>query len=175
MPLKLIIVLDSVRSIYNVGSVFRFADGLGAEAVFTVGITPHPTHKGDSRLPHVIERNDKQLAKTALGAHTSVKTKHFENLVETVKFLKSNGYQIIGLEQHPDALNLLRYKVRVSKISLVLGNEVNGLSNDSLNQCDDLIQIPMQGMKNSLNVASAGSIAAYYLLNLSTVNRDLLE
>jgi len=170
MSVKLIIVLESVRSLYNVGSVFRLADGLGVEAVYTTGITPHSKTAKDKRLPHVLKRVENQLNKTALGAQRHVQTRHFTSVEECIEELKSSGYEIVALEQTKNATLLKDYHPKNQRIALILGNEVEGASQEALNLSNIVVQIPMQGKKNSLNITSAGSIAAYHLLNLSTSN-----
>ncbi len=145
-------LLDNVRSIYNVGSMLRTADGAGLRHLYVSGITPPPDHP--------------KIAKTALGAERAVGWTRGVNGLATAVALKALGCQLWALEGTPDAENLLAMAVPHSlpaPLVLVVGNEIAGIDPEILALCDKIVAIPMHGVKNSLNVASAFAIAAYYV------------
>lgn len=139
-------VLENLRSSFNVGSIFRLADGLGVESICLCGYTPGPEADG--------------VQKTAMGTTDSVPFKHFKNSVDAIHSLKAEGVEIVGLETAGKAQSLLHYKFQKST-ALVVGNERFGLDPKSLALCDALVELPLRGMKNSLNVATALSGAAF--------------
>jgi tRNA G18 (ribose-2'-O)-methylase SpoU len=144
------VLLDNIRSIYNVGSILRTADGAGLRHLHCCGITPPPDHP--------------KIAKTALGAEKSVGWTKSGNGLETAVSLKQRGYQLLALECTPDAILMSDVRLDNSQpIVLVVGNEIAGVDPDILAICDKTIMLPMQGVKNSLNVASAFAVAAYAL------------
>jgi len=167
--MKIVLVLDSIRSSHNVGAILRLADGLGVDKVYSTGITPHLLQADDDRLPHVIERAQNQISKTALGAEITVINKHYESTEQALQDIRVEGFKIIGLELTDTSIDLCRYKPASQRLAVVVGNEVDGLSESTLKLCDELVMIKMKGSKKSLNVSSAVSIATYYLQNLSTV------
>ena len=143
-------LLDNIRSVYNVGSILRTADGAGVGHLHCCGITPSPDHP--------------KIAKTALGAEKSVGWMKSGNGLETAVSLKQRGYQLLALECTPDATLLPDMKLDNNQpVVLVVGNEVAGVDPGILEICDKTIMLPMQGVKNSLNVASAFAVAAYAL------------
>ena len=144
-------LLDNIRSIYNVGSILRTADGVGVGHLHCCGITPPPDHP--------------KIAKTALGAEKSVRWTRYRNGLDTAVSLKERGYQLLALECAPDAILLpdLALDPAGPPILLVVGNEISGVDPGILAICDQTIMLPMQGVKNSLNVASAFAAAAYAL------------
>jgi tRNA G18 (ribose-2'-O)-methylase SpoU len=148
---EIIVVLDNIRSTYNVGAIFRSADAAGVNKIYLCGITPIPPNP--------------KISKVALGAEDYIvweKTKTTWRLLEK---LKKEGYFIIALEQGKKAKNIFKNKFnkRQDKIVLLLGPEVNGLSNEILKRTDKLLEIPMFGKKESLNVAVAFGIAIYQI------------
>ena len=144
------VLLDNIRSIYNVGSILRTADGAGLTHLHCCGITAPLDHP--------------KIVKTALGAEKSVGWTKSRNGLETAVSLKQRGYQLLALECTPEAIMLPDLKLDNSQpIVLVVGNEVTGVDPDILAICDQTIMLPMQGVKNSLNVASAFAVAAYAL------------
>lgn len=155
---KMIVVLDNIRSIFNVGSIFRTADALGAEKIYLCGLTPSPLDKLGRLRPKFI--------KTSLGSEKSVA---FEKRVSTARVLnklKKDGYKILAIEQHKNSTpyySLLPTTYSLKNIALVVGHEVRGLSGAVLKRADRILEIPMAGMKESLNVAVAFSIVAYEL------------
>ncbi len=159
MP-EIIVIAHNIRSTHNVGSIFRTAEGFGVSKIILSGYTPYPFIVGDSRLPHISEKLTAQIHKTALGAETMVPFEYQET--PDLQALKGAGFRIVGLEQNAKSIPLSEYKAP-EKIALLLGEEVHGIEQDLLNQCDDIIEIPMQGKKESFNVSVAAGIALYAL------------
>ena len=159
MP-EILIIAHNIRSTHNVGAIFRTAEGFGIEKVILSGYTPYPKIPLDSRLPHIAEKLTSQVHKTALGAEEMVPFEYVEypKLAE----LKKSGYRVVGLEQTPRATMLPDYQPS-EKIALLLGEEVEGIPDDLLEECDDIIEIPMRGKKESYNVSVATGIALYAL------------
>lgn len=156
------IILHDVRSIYNVGSILRTADGLGIGHVYMTGHTPYPRQSDDTRLPHVIERVERQLQKTALGAERNIYTAHRE-INPLISQLSGAGRAVVGIEQSHSAIPLKDYRVENEHIVLIFGSETNGLPGGVLKRCDAVVEIPMQGRKQSFNVSVAAAIAVYDL------------
>ena len=161
MKKPLILILNNLRSAQNVGSIIRTADAVGA-TIWTVGITPHPPVENDARPPYVIDRTSKMLAKTALGAERTILHHHFDELSTAITSARQLHYTISALEQAENSSNLFDYSSYQSQ-ALVCGTEVDGLSLSELTLCDNTLEIPMLGIKESLNVAVAASIAMYQL------------
>ena len=148
------ILLDNIRSVWNVGSIFRTADGLGINKLYLCGITPTPENES--------------MHKTSLGAENSIGWGYQRNALETAKRLKAEGYTLIALEQDSRANPLDSFEAAsLQKAVLIIGNEVTGVDPDILNLCDHIIHIPMHGQKQSLNVEAAFAIAAFTLLSSS--------
>ncbi len=160
MP-ELIIIAHNIRSTHNVGALFRTAEGFGITKIILSGYTPHPLLEQDSRLPHIAERLAKQINKTALGAEHMVSFEYFE--VPPIDTLKSQGFRIVALEQDPKSISLTKYSAP-EKIALVLGEEVEGIPSELLAQCQDILEIPMVGKKESFNVSVAAGIAMFSLM-----------
>ncbi|MCE7981282.1 MAG: TrmH family RNA methyltransferase [Caldilinea sp. CFX5] len=144
-------LLDNVRSLFNVGSIFRSADGAGFQRLHLCGITPTPENP--------------KLAKTALGAEQAVAWRHERNGVDAVEALRSQGFTRWALEEHPQAESLLTVTLPPAPLVLVVGNEVTGVDPGILAGCDKIVAIPMYGVKRSLNVATAFGVAAVILSN----------
>ncbi len=143
-----IAVLDNIRSMHNVGSVFRTADAFLIEAIFLCGYTPQPPHR--------------DINKTALGATESVDWMYFATTMEAVTELKSNGYKVYAIEQTEGSIQLQHFATAPNeKIALIFGNEVEGVSNDVLPLTDGCIEIPQLGMKHSLNISVAAGIVLW--------------
>ena len=145
--IALTVVLNNIRSLYNVGSIFRTSDGLGVKKLWLCGITGHPPHP--------------QLMKTALGAEMKVAWEHHPDVYYVLEKMKEDGYQIILLEQTDRSIPLDQCEIS-APVCLVLGNEIEGVSERLLSLCDRSVEIEMDGMKNSLNVAVAFGIAAHH-------------
>ena len=161
---QLVLILDNIRSAANVGSILRTADSAGVKQVYCCGITPYPKALKDDRDPVVSARNTREIAKTALGAERSVKIEYTSGTTEAIAKCRAEGRTIYGLEQTPNSTNLMHETARLPA-ALVLGNDVSGVSAESLNECDSVLEIPQAGDKESLNVAVAAGIAVYQILH----------
>lgn len=159
MP-EIIVIAHNIRSTHNVGAIFRTAEGFGISKIILSGYTPYPKIDHDSRLPHISEKLTSQIHKTALGAETIVPFEYQEE--PDLKGLKEAGYRIAGLEQADKSIRLPDYE-SPQKIALVLGEEVHGIPDELLEQCEDILEIPMVGKKESFNVSVAAGIALYQL------------
>jgi len=162
---EIIVIIHNIRSTHNVGSIFRTSEGFGAAKIILSGYTPYPQLDNDSRLPHIATKLTAQIHKTALGAETMVPFEYQENL--DISAIKSAGYTLIGLEQN-DRSTLLADYIPPQKVALLLGEEVHGITDDLLADCDQLIEIPMYGKKESFNVSVATGIALYGLTQANT-------
>lgn len=155
----MIAVLDKIRSMHNVGAVFRTSDGVGIQKIYLCGYTPAPTHE---KLGHIRP----QVAKVALGAEESVAWEKRPTAWRLLEELKKDGYTIIALEQSEHSVPLDSVKLtraQWEKAALVVGHEVEGLGEAVLKRADIIAEIPMVGKKNSLNVSVAFGVAAYTL------------
>lgn len=164
MP-EVLVIAHNIRSIHNVGSIFRTAEGFGVTKIICSGYTPYPRALDDKRLPHLTEKITKQIHKTALGAEEMVPFEHVD--IPDIDKLRKDGYRIIGLEQDKRSLMLHDYQAP-NKIALILGEEVHGIEPYILDQCDDLLEIAMTGKKESFNVSVATGIALYQLSRPAT-------
>lgn len=159
MP-DIILIAHNIRSTHNIGAIFRTAEGFGVSKIIISGYSPYPKTTNDTRLPHIAEKLHTQIHKTALGAEELVL---FEYQIEpNITALRDVGYRIVGLEQTAGSILLPEYKAP-EKLALVLGEEVNGIPEKLLSQCEDVIEIPMRGQKESFNVSVATGIALYRL------------
>ncbi len=148
--LDVIVVLDNVRSLSNIGSFFRTADAFRIGEIFLCGITACPPHR--------------EIHKTALGAEDSVRWRYFDTTEEACKYLKENSYVINAVEQIENSVMLNDF-VPVQKSAYIFGNEVDGVDDDVLPYCDNAIEIPQEGTKHSLNVSVSAGIVMYHLFN----------
>lgn len=155
---KFYLILHRVRSAYNVGSIFRSADGIGVDKIFVTGFTQAPSKKEYS----LQSKAEKMLSKTALGADKYVAWEKVSNLAKLLEKLKKENFQIIALEQCESSIDYREFKP-ADKIVLIVGNEPRGIDNRILKKCDIIIEIPMRGKKQSLNVAVALGVAGYKL------------
>lgn len=163
MP-DIIVIAHNIRSTHNVGAIFRTCEGLGISKIILSGYTPYPTLAHDTRLPHIHRKLTDQIHKTALGAEALVP---FEHQTEPdLAALRADDYRIVGLEQDSTSVMLPNYRPP-EKVALLLGEEVEGIAAAMRALCDDLIEIPMVGKKESFNVSVATGIALYAL----TTNR----
>jgi tRNA G18 (ribose-2'-O)-methylase SpoU len=146
----IVVVLDHVRSLYNVGSVFRSSDAFRIEGVCLCGITAQPPHP--------------EIHKTALGAEESVSWKYFEHTEDAVSWLKQQGYKVLAVEQC-EGSTMLQDFVRQpkEKYAVVLGNEVKGVQQQVVDMCDGCLEIPQYGTKHSLNVSVTAGIVLWHL------------
>ena len=159
MP-EIIVIANNIRSTHNIGAIFRTCEGFGVSKIIISGYSPYPKLPNDTRLPHIEAKLTAQIHKSALGAESMVPFEYHETL--DLKHFKDQGYTIVGLEQDKRSVMLQNYKVP-QKIVLLLGEEVKGINNDLRDLCDDLIEIPMVGRKESFNVSVATGIALYAL------------
>ena len=160
---EVIVIAHDLRSNYNVGSILRTCDGLGVAKFVATGTTPFPRLKNDDRLPHVSKRADEQIAKTALGAEQSVKIQH-RDIFELIDELKTRGTAVYGLEQASSSVSLSDFK-STGSFALIVGSEPVGINEKTLTLCDQIIEIPMKGKKESFNVSVAAAIALWHLTN----------
>jgi 23S rRNA (guanosine2251-2'-O)-methyltransferase len=143
-----IAVLENIRSAYNVGSVFRTADAFLLEAIYITGYTCIPPHK--------------EIKKTALGAEETVEWKHFASATEAITALKEDGYKVYAVEQAINSISLEKLKLPSNeKIAFIFGNEVSGVEQSTIEQCDGCVEIPQLGMKHSLNIATAAGVVLW--------------
>lgn len=159
MP-EIIVIAHNIRSTHNVGSIFRTSEGFGVAKIILSGYSPYPRMVHDTRLPHIANKLTAQIHKTALYAETIVPFEHQE--APDLQALRDQGYRIVGLEQDSQSVMLADYETP-DKIVLLLGEEVEGITTDLRALCDDLIEIPMVGRKESFNVSVATGIALYSL------------
>lgn len=146
--IPLVVVLDNVRSMHNVGAVFRTADAFIVEKIVLCGITPQPPHR--------------EIHKAALGATESVDWIFEKDISTTLQNLKKENFEILGIEQTTTSINIENFEIKKNKkYALVLGNEVDGLSDEALSFYDHFIEIPQLGTKHSLNVSVCGGIVMW--------------
>lgn len=155
-------VVYNVRSCHNVGSFLRSCDGLGINHVYLTGYTPYPSQPQDTRLPHIRQRIAKQIHKTALGAEETVKWHYSKKIEGLLDKLRKDSFLIVALEQTKKAkiLSDFRYK---GNVALIVGHEIGGIDERILKIADLHLKIPMQGAKESFNVAVAAAVALYHL------------
>jgi len=151
-PLKdhFLLWLHNIRSLHNVGAVFRNADAFGVHKLILSGFTPRPPRP--------------EITKTAIGAEEHVQWEYAENITQKAAALKKDGYTLTGLEQADRSVMLQNYTVDSPRICLVLGNEVTGIDAEMLQLLDNAVEIPQFGMKHSLNVSVASGVALYGFL-----------
>ncbi len=156
------LVAHNIRSCLNVGSLLRTADGLGISHVYLTGYTPYPLADNDQRLPHLARQIANRINKSALGAEHMVPWSHEENVDHVVNRLRTEGYTIAALEQTEQSVPLNQFNTD-QPIALIVGREVEGVEPAVLALCDQIIEIPMHGQKESFNVSIAAAIALYHL------------
>jgi tRNA G18 (ribose-2'-O)-methylase SpoU len=143
----LVVVMDNIRSMHNVGSVFRTADAFLISGICLCGFTPQPPHR--------------DIHKTALGATDSVDWLYYENTVDAVLALKERGYKVLAIEQTEGSILLDAYEHNHIPTAFVFGNEVDGVSDEVIQVCDGVIEIPQWGMKHSLNISVAAAVVLW--------------
>lgn len=147
----LVVVLDNVRSMYNVGSVFRTADAFRIEAIYLCGITSCPPHP--------------EIHKTALGAEDAVDWYYHKEALETVKMLQQQGYEVLAIEQVEGSTMLQDFVAETDKkYAVVFGNEVKGVNQEVVDCCDGCLEIPQFGTKHSLNVSTTAGIVMWEMM-----------
>ena len=146
--LPLVVILDNVRSLHNIGSIFRTSDAFLVEAIYLCGISATPPHK--------------EIHKTALGAEESVDWKYFETTMQAVEHLQANSYAVWGVEQTQNSTSLEYFTIETEKrYALVFGNEVRGIEQDVIDRCEGCIEIPQFGTKHSFNVSVSAGIVLW--------------
>jgi tRNA G18 (ribose-2'-O)-methylase SpoU len=151
---KKVVILDNIRSIHNVGSIFRTSDALGVDKIYLCGCTPTPIDRfGRARY---------DLAKVALGAEKDIASEYCADTKEIIKKLKKEGLQIIAVEQDKKSVDYKKVKPKYP-VAIVMGNEVGGVDKKTLALCDVIAEIPMAGKKESLNVSVAFGIVGYQI------------
>jgi 23S rRNA (guanosine2251-2'-O)-methyltransferase len=140
------VVADNIRSLENIGSIFRTADALGVSKIFLCGISGKPPHH--------------KISKTALGAEETIPWEYVKQTGRLINKLKNSKINIIALEQNKKSVNINKFKPKFS-LALIVGNEVKGVSKTILKKCDKIIELPMLGKKESLNVSVAFGVAGY--------------
>lgn len=149
--MPLVVVLDDVRSLYNVGSVFRTSDAFRVESIYLCGITARPEGSGEAAA--------REIHKTALGAEDSVAWEYFANATEAVARLQADGYEVLAVEQcHGSTMLTDFHPDSTKKYAVVLGNEVKGVHQEVVDMCDGCLEIPQYGTKHSLNVSVTAGI-----------------
>jgi len=151
----MVIILDNIRSTYNVGSIFRTADGVGVEKIYLYGITPAPLDR--------FEKIRQNIAKVSLGAEKTVPWEKIGSASRLIDKLKKDGCKILAVEQSRKSVPYYKSNVKsqLSKVALIFGNEVSGISKPLLKKADKIIEIPMRGAKESLNVSVAAGIILF--------------
>jgi len=143
------VILDNIRSLENVGSIFRTSDALGVSKIFLCGITGKPPHH--------------KISKTALGAENTIPFEYYKQTGRLIDKLKKDKISVIGLEQSKKSVLITKFKPKFP-LALILGNEVKGISQNILKKCDKIIELPMKGKKESLNVSVAFGVAGYEII-----------
>ena len=146
--IPVVVILENIRSMHNVGSVFRTADAFLIEAIYICGYTARPPRK--------------EIDKTALGATETVLWEYFSTTNEAVEVLKTNGFKLFAIEQVDKSVSLEKLtEINAEKIALIFGNEVSGVDQETILMCDGCIEIPQFGMKHSLNISVAAGIVLW--------------
>ena len=143
----IVVLLNDIRSLHNIGSVFRTCDAMAVEKLYLCGITATPPHR--------------EIRKTAIGASESVNWEYQKNPIEVIKKYQKSGYQIIAVEQTDKAISLENFDWNNEKILLIFGNEVNGVDQDLINESDISIEIPQWGTKHSFNISVSAGIVLW--------------
>lgn len=150
---RLRLLCHNVRSLWNVGSFFRTCDAFGVEKIHLTGYTPTPPRK--------------EIAKTALGAEETIPWEHHDDPADAVKVLQEDAWTVVALELLPESRDIMTYKAP-DKLCVVVGHELSGVPKEVIDRCDAVLQVPMQGKKESLNVAVATGIALYHFRHSET-------
>ncbi|WP_411811608.1 RNA methyltransferase [Chryseobacterium scophthalmum] len=146
--IPLVVVLDNIRSMHNVGATFRTADAFLVQKIILCGITPQPPHR--------------EIHKAALGATESVDWSYESDINTTINDLKNQGFEVVGIEQTTNSTMITDFKIdNTKKYAVILGNEVEGISDEALQNIDSFIEIPQLGTKHSLNVSVCGGIVMW--------------
>jgi 23S rRNA (guanosine2251-2'-O)-methyltransferase len=146
----IILVLDDIRSMHNVGSAFRTADAFAIEAIYLCGYTPAPPHR--------------DIHKTALGATETVNWTHFPTTLDAVKTAREKGYKVYAIEQAHNSISLETFHWNAEPVALVFGNEVVGVNDEVMKEVDGVIEIPQWGAKHSLNISVSAGIVLWEIV-----------
>ncbi|MCA9358616.1 TrmH family RNA methyltransferase [Candidatus Kaiserbacteria bacterium] len=147
------LILENIRSAYNVGAIFRTADGAGVEKIFLVGYTPDPIDR--------FGRTQAEIKKTSLGASEEIEWEHRDDSQSLIDELKKEGFVTVAVELGKDSISLADFTLP-EKVAYIMGNEVKGVEESTLQQVDKKVEIPMKGKKESLNVSVAAGIIMYH-------------
>ncbi|MCK5084150.1 MAG: TrmH family RNA methyltransferase [Candidatus Pacebacteria bacterium] len=149
---RFVVICDGLRSLHNVGSVFRTGDGVGVDKIYLCGITGKPD----------TEKAERKISKVALGAQNYIEWEYAKQSWRLVEKLKKEGYQIVSLEQTSESISYTKFKPKFP-LALIIGNEGKGVKKSLLERSDKIIDIPMRGQKESLNVSVAFGVVAYWI------------
>lgn len=163
--LPVIIIADRVRSLYNVGALFRLADGAGIEELWLCGFTGHPRVVDDPRPEWIIERNEREINKTGLSGVKAVPFRYFESLELSLVEAEKMGYHIVALEKTDDSVDYREAKFEFP-LALIIGHETQGVAESGLLAAKQAVHLPMAGEGSSLNVSTATAAILYHLLAL---------
>ena len=147
----IIVILDNIRSAHNVGSIFRTCDAFLIKKIYLCGITPQPPSN--------------EIRKSALGATNSIEWSYEKDTKDVIKLLKQEGYHIVGVEQAEDSTKLEEFNTD-NPTALIFGHEVDGISQEIINICDDIVEIPQYGTKHSLNISVCAGLVIYKTMTL---------
>jgi tRNA G18 (ribose-2'-O)-methylase SpoU len=154
-----IVILDNVRSSLNVGSIFRTSSGIGIDKIYLCGITPTPFETAKKFEGQNKKRKD--FIKTSLGSEDEITWEYKENILDLIKELKEKSFEIVALEQNERSIDYKSLKIENENIAVIIGSETDGVQKEVLDLCDKITEIPMLGLKESLNVTIAYAILAY--------------
>jgi len=164
---EIAVLAHNIRSTHNIGAILRTCEGFGVSKIIFSGYSPFPilpdeNFKKTNRLPHIAQKLDSQIHKTALGAEKIVPAEISDNILDTIQNLKKQNFEIFALEQSKKSIFLKDFSApKNAKIALLLGEEVDGISEKLIDLCDKTLEIPMFGKKESFNVSVATGIALY--------------
>lgn len=151
-----VLILDNLRSVENTGSIFRTAEGLGVSKIYCIGTTPTPLDR--------FGRKRTDFAKVSLGAEEMLEWEYAKDIAPVIQELRSQKFKILALEQDERSVSLQAASSKLSTFALIVGNEVEGVATEALQLCDTVVEIPMRGEKESLNVSVSTGIALYSLM-----------
>ena len=154
---EIVLILNEIRSTHNVGAIFRTADACGISKIYFIGTTPTPIDR--------FGRDRKDVAKTALGAEKTIPWEYFENIDQLLTKLKKDNFTIVAIEQSKNSVDYKNVRLE-NNSAIILGNEVEGVSEKVLNECDIIAEIPMLGKKESLNVSVATGVVLFRILGI---------
>jgi 23S rRNA (guanosine2251-2'-O)-methyltransferase len=167
----MVVVLNNIRSMHNVGSIFRTADGAGVKKIYLCGVTPTPIDRLGKSRP--------QVSKVSLGAEKNIEWEKISSTVSCIKKLKREGYKIFAVEQSPNSMPYYEFRgIRMNsrfRIAFVFGNEVNGLSSSILKLADKVLEIPMYGKKESLNISVSAGVVLFWFVNTIAIKKNLAQ